>query len=231
MKEVTKGQIAAGVEAYLREDVELSASRRRERSWDFCFNHFQEHSDPTKVMELSCLHLGYYLASWGMLRGSTFLFRQTNVMHYRRVVEVIATHNATMRGCDVDAYRDTRKRQALEDAWRDIRLALLPDGGNSRILISKVMMGVWGCLPSFDTYFVRGFRGLGETKTEKVAFNRVSPRVLDLLAGFYERHAEEIDSVRHLHTTWDMSSGRPTGRPLTRAKILDIYGFHTAFAS
>lgn len=29
---------------------------------------------------MSCLQLGYYLASWGMLRGSTYLFAEANTM-------------------------------------------------------------------------------------------------------------------------------------------------------
>ncbi len=37
-------------------------SRRRERSWDFCYDYFRNHRRPTETMELSCLHLGYYLA-------------------------------------------------------------------------------------------------------------------------------------------------------------------------
>jgi hypothetical protein len=44
-------------------------------------------------MEMSCLQLGYYLASWGMLRGSSYLFRETNARHYQASIEVIERYN------------------------------------------------------------------------------------------------------------------------------------------
>jgi hypothetical protein len=182
-------------------------------------------------MDLSCLHLGYYLASWGMLRGSSFLFTKTNVLHYRPVVEVIEKHNETMSAYDVPTYRDSQSKAHLDAAWTDLRACLLPDGGRGLTLISKVMMGVWGCVPSFDTYFVRTYRNLAETKQEASAFSRVGIDALGLLGDVYERHADEIDAVRQRYTTWDMTTGQPTERPMTRAKVLDIYGFQNAFAS
>ncbi len=58
----------------------------RYASFDYCFNHFQEHRTAVAEwgepagMEVSCLHLGFYLASWGMLRGSAELL-QRSVRH------------------------------------------------------------------------------------------------------------------------------------------------------
>jgi len=53
----------------------------RYASFDYCYNYFQTFKYNNKILDiavsdnlqLSCLHLGFYLASWGMLRGSTFL--------------------------------------------------------------------------------------------------------------------------------------------------------------
>jgi len=57
----------------------------RSASFDYCFNHFQSFREEDKVqklaeagnMEMSCLQLGFYLASWGMLRGSSFLLEKS----------------------------------------------------------------------------------------------------------------------------------------------------------
>ena len=51
----------------------------RDASFDFCFNYFQSFRDRRDIaaiaaperLEVSCLQLGFYLASWGMYRGST----------------------------------------------------------------------------------------------------------------------------------------------------------------
>ena len=53
----------------------------RYASFDYSFNFFQFHREQGRLadllhgeaLQLSCLHLGFYLASWGMLRGSTEL--------------------------------------------------------------------------------------------------------------------------------------------------------------
>ena len=57
----------------------------RYASFDYCFNYFQAFREAGNVgaiaepenRELSCLHLGFYLASWGMLRGSAELLQKS----------------------------------------------------------------------------------------------------------------------------------------------------------
>ncbi len=54
-------------------------------SFDYCYNHFYSFYRDNRVPELaddrnlqmSCLQLGFYLASWGMLRGSSFLIEKS----------------------------------------------------------------------------------------------------------------------------------------------------------
>ena len=66
----------------------------RYASFDFCFNYFQEFKEKNKIEELaidknlqeSCLQLGFYLASWGMLRGSSFLLEKS-VRHYSELIK------------------------------------------------------------------------------------------------------------------------------------------------
>lgn len=229
MKPVQSGDITRKVGAFLRPESEVAPTRRRERSWDFCFNYFQSADRPTESMELSCLHLGYYLASWGMLRGSSFLFRETNLGHYQRVIEVIEYHRPSMSGVDVSTYRDEGTLDAINAAWCDLRQALLPDGGQSITLVSKVMMGVWGCLPSFDSYFVQTFLSLSDTKAERSAFRRASSMSLLLLADLYTEHADEIEALRSHHPTVAFATGGPTDRLMTQAKVIDIFGFQRAY--
>jgi len=46
----------------------------RYTSFDYCYNYFRQPSKEILAdMEKSCLVIGFYLASWGMLRGSSFL--------------------------------------------------------------------------------------------------------------------------------------------------------------
>ena len=87
---------------YIDGDTNMQGVGPLERyaSFDYCFNHFQSFRERGKVdqlaspeyMQLSCLQLGFYLASWGMLRGSTFLFTKSAKV-YEGVVHAIAAAN------------------------------------------------------------------------------------------------------------------------------------------
>jgi hypothetical protein len=229
MHPIESGMITAAVEGFLRSDNGRSPEEyRRERSWDFCFNYFQDNAKPTQNMELSCLQLGYYLASWGMLRGSSYLFRETNARHYRAAVEIIERYNPEMREIDQQPFGDADAQISILAAAADLKCALLPKGGASRTLVSKVMMGTWGTIPSFDTYFVKGFRSLAETR-DKAAFNTITSRSLTLLGEFYQRNRSEIDGLTEHHSTLDFNTGEFTDRRLSRAKIIDMFGFYTGF--
>lgn len=203
--------IEAAVALYLR-DRDPST---RYASFDYCFNHFQEHRTSVAAwgepigMEASCLHLGFYLASWGMLRGSSELL-QRSVRHLVPLVEAIAESPAELWDLDLNDYDaagiDLVYRTALE-----VRRALRPVEA-SDILVTKVMLGVFGCVPAFDTYFKRGF-----------GVSTFSAGSLRRVGAFYREHSAIIDGLRE--PTLDFASGRPTARLYTRAKVVDMVFF------
>jgi hypothetical protein len=86
----------------------------RYTSFDYCFNYFQSFRDSGNVaaiasreyIQQSCLHLGFYLASWGMLRGSAELL-QKSVRHFVPVIETIACTNPASWQIDADTYTDS----------------------------------------------------------------------------------------------------------------------------
>ena len=80
----------------------------RYASFDYCFNYFQGFKDKKELshknnIQNSCLHLGFYLASWGMYRGSTFLL-QKSVKVFRQLIEYIASEKCDVWGIDVNTY-------------------------------------------------------------------------------------------------------------------------------
>ncbi|MGB5989189.1 MAG: hypothetical protein WBG43_05580 [Marinifilaceae bacterium] len=66
-------------------------ARHRFTSFDYCYNYFASNKGQALLddMEKSCLVLGFYLASWGMLRGSSFLLDKS-VMHYKDTIRYIS---------------------------------------------------------------------------------------------------------------------------------------------
>ena len=185
----------------------------RYASFDYCFNFFQSHRERDDVaalaspvtMELACLHLGFYLASWGMLRGSTDLL-QRSIKNFEGVIEAIAEAPAALWQIDANDYG--------EEAWpviRDFRdrLRIALPNKTSDILVTKIMLGVFGCVPAFDTNFKIG---AGLSTFGQNALRRVE--------RFYREHAELIE--RYRVPTLAFAGGGTTTRHYSRAKVIDM---------
>ncbi len=82
----------------------------------------------------------------------------------------------------------------------------------SDILVTKIMLGTFGCVPAFDTYFKKGF-GVS-------TFGR---KALRKIGEFYDANAEVIE--RNRVQTLGFDSGAATERRYTRAKVIDMIFF------
>jgi hypothetical protein len=196
----------------------LSDRKRTSRyaSFDYCFNYFQSHREDGRLnelsegqaLQLSCLHLGFYLASWGRLRGSSELL-QRSLRAYVPVVESLISAPADLWNLDVDGYSEPASNLLLSFAG-DLR-ATLHDGA-SDILVTKIMLGTMGCVPAFDTNFKAGF-GVS-------TFGR---KALQKVGQFYRDNADVIEG--HRERTFDFDTGALTERRYTRAKVIDMIFF------
>ncbi len=187
----------------------------RYASFDYCFNYFQSFREAGNVgaiaepehVQLSCLHLGFYLASWGMFRGSADLL-QKSARHLVPAIKLIARANATLWEIDAHCYTEPNIRQLL-DTGRAFRHAY---PGMSDILVTKLMLGVFGNVPAFDMNFKKGFQ---------VA--TFGPKALRKIGAFYAENSTVIDRFRV--PTLDFVSGELTSRKYTRAKVIDMAFF------
>lgn len=210
MKHVTDAE--ASIETYLGS----RGPTDRYTSFDYCFNYFQSYRDESRVSDLvegpalqvSCLQLGFYLASWGMYRGSTILL-QRSLRYLAPVVEAIANAPAEVWEVDANSYSGHALEVVLDVGDR-LRTAFR--GGATDTLVTKTMLGAFGCVPAFDANFVSG-SGLR-------TFSRGS---LLEVARFYGQNREVIE--RHRVATLDFDTGRPTGRLYSRAKVIDMIFF------
>jgi hypothetical protein len=202
-------------------------SGQRERSYDHCYNHFANTVHPTRDMEKSCAVLGFYLASWGMYRGSSFLFKETNSTHFIPVVEYVEEHRETLTRIDVNNY-DVESLAAIRTAYSDLRRLLLPGGNTALTLVTKVLVAVTGCVPAYDTYFRAGVRKVAAGISDE-KFRRLSMESLGFLAEFYRANRQVVDELRDESATWKFMDSSPSGDKLTRAKILDMYFFDLGF--
>ena len=62
----------------------------RSRSWEHCYRVFRDaRTDPSPDCDYLSLHLAFYLASWGMYRGSCFIFHKDYKVHTPIVEEIL----------------------------------------------------------------------------------------------------------------------------------------------
>ena len=217
--------IEANLRSYL--DGNSTSDRRmadeRYASFDYCFNYFQSFREAKNIsllaspanVQLSCLQLGFYLASWGMYRGSADLL-QKSARCLVPVVEVIADSeklrvegDKTPWDVDADCYTETNILLLLLVA-ETIRDAL-PSASDT--LVTKTMLGVFGNVPAFDDNFTYGCKAAQICAT----FGKKS---LKEIGGLYRRNAAVLD--RYRVPTLDFVTGQQTGRVYTRAKVIDM---------
>jgi len=181
-----KGLDVVQIENYLKKYEENLKPEDRFASFDYCYNYFQSFRHDDRITEIaskenletSVLQLGFYLASWGMFRASTGLFLHSSTI-LKPVIEAIAKTDQKYWNIDVDNYTEI----SLSD------LFLLYDNINNSIkfsnvnksnkkqeptltLVTKIMLGVFGNTPAFDSMFLKGigkanYPGLGSEKSLK----------------------------------------------------------------
>jgi len=211
-RDLNRQAIVAHLGTYLGDRQPTS----RYASFDYCFNYFQAHREEDRLaalagpeqLELSCLQLGFYLASWGMLRGSSELL-QRSVKSLVPVIEAIAAAPDELWTIDADHY-SPGACDAITRFARVLRGVLHP--GASDILVTKIILGTTGCIPAFDTNFKRGF-----------GVSSFTPSALRQVGTFYQHNVAVIEE--HREATLDFHTGSPTQRRYTRAKVIDMIFF------
>lgn len=146
----------------------------RERSWEHCHTAFMGARGATldeDVIDTLCLHLSFYLASWGMYRGSSFLLQRDYKIHtgiikilYNKKFDCLWELNINKelyKNIDIigDLIADIR------NYYEPIRSSVCSELGKTKpqmpvsyTLISKVILGTMACVPAFDRLFIDGIK-------------------------------------------------------------------------
>lgn len=143
----------------------------RYKSWEYCHRYFSENRGvpDEATRDYMALHLAFYLASWGMYRGSSYLLQRDYKTH-TGAVEVILN-----LADDCPDYGPLWNYSPKDDATINKAAALIFDEGGaywkvknayenyegcddnaSDTLVTKILMGTFGCIPAFDRFLKRG---------------------------------------------------------------------------
>lgn len=212
--------IATNIESIVNKFKSQSNPDHRFTSFDYCYNYFRRTNDLNQDIEKSCLVLGFYLASWGMFRGSSFLL-QKSVRHFQPVIQYISTLDKSTWNIDIEDYNEKNIKMIIE-IYNGVKNRLILNGQSDLTLITKILLGVFGFIPAFDNYFCNRFR---EIYAGQCGFRKVNLDSLTFINRFYETNKTMIDKLSAETYTKDFITGQNTTINYPKAKIIDMYGF------
>ena len=181
---------------------ELKNNHSRFKSWDFCFNTFneaRENKNYEENMDYLCLMLNNYLASWGMLRNSFLI--ETNYKIHEEAVRIIMNEKyEELVGMKVEKIEDyieciENLCKALKKHYEPIRKSIYkkkkkanPEKNVSDVLLTKIMLGTLGCVPAYDRFYKRGLKKFRITQ-------KYGNKSLKETKEFYLENKEEINKI------------------------------------
>jgi hypothetical protein len=136
----------------------------RYQSWNIVFNDFSKHQDD-KDYDYLARSLTLYLASWGMMRGSSKLLTDYNYRIHIPAVEIILADFSELKNYpqnekEIDAYvKFVWKRIiALKDYYSKVSVS------PTDTLLTKIMLGTEAATPAYDQYFKKFLKANGLTQ-------------------------------------------------------------------
>ena len=201
----------------------------RSRSWEHCYRVFRDaRTDPSPDYDYLSLHLAFYLASWGMYRGSSFLLQKDYKVLSPIVEEVLKPEYDCLFGLACTDLRESEVQERYTNVYDDIAEHFWPIRNEvagreiassvSPILVTKILMGTLGCVPAYDRFFQDG------VATYKVTTQEYSTNSVLKLVDFYEEHNDRLEEARRGMRVGDLT--------YPQMKLLDMgfwqVGFETS---
>ncbi|WP_419160985.1 hypothetical protein [Candidatus Palauibacter sp.] len=164
----------------------------RDRSWEHCYRFFRKHrSDLLEVERDAALQLGFYLASWGMYRGSAFLLQHTYTVHIPVIRALASSQFTRLWQVDVGTNGDhIGLASTIMDVVDSVKAAYKPFGNATDTLATKVLLGTIGCLPALDRLFIDGFRERG------FPYSRLNGLFVGRILRFSIDHRRELAKIQ-----------------------------------
>ena len=186
-----------------------AGEHHRYRSWEHCYQYFQA-AGPRGLLanpRQAALQLAFYMASWGMYRGSSFLLQFAYTVHVPLVHAIASERFSDLWGIDMgsDASHSEMVPLVLE-LMKDVREAdrpfALEKGSNlpPDTMVTKVILGTFGCVPACDELFKRGIKryGMKYSAPNKLFMTRIFGFCRENLGGL-QREQKRIAERSGVH--------------------------------
>ena len=171
----------------------------RYRSWEHCYTFFQkcDLSSGHDFSEIATLHLAFYLASWGMYRASSKLLQKDYRVHSKIVAEIFDKKYKALWDIDFDTMNGSGLYADTIDPFVNT-IKVYYEGfqiSPTDTLVSKVMLGTFGCIPAYDNLYKNGvgyWNNIVRAKHQIKLTKKLGETSFCGLIRFYHEHNEEI---------------------------------------
>lgn len=185
----------------------------RFKSWEYCYQYFQKlkkhQTEIHRFPDLACLHLGFYLASWGMYRGSSYLLKKSYQIH-KKTINILMKQEYHALWCkDIDTFTKPETIKSLFALEKALRKAY-PNKITST-LVTKIMLGTLGCTPAYDRFFKAGCK-----RCNVHPYSKFNMRSFEALIKFYNKHYKTFESLAK-------TICRETGILYPPMKLIDMF--------
>lgn len=187
-------------------------SSHRYKSWEYCYKFFYDNRKKLvdkhpETIDLAALHLAFYLASWGMYRGSSFLLQMDYTVH-KKAVEIISYY-FDLVDIEINNWQEDHTAKLFKlnkrlndyyvsqksDLVTEIDDIIKTDEKNiSDTLITKILLGTLGITPAYDRYFKKGLKLYNNIYTSNKIPASFTDTSFNKLIDFCKKHSEFINN-------------------------------------
>lgn len=203
----------------------MTGAHHRYRSWEHCYRYFHR-STPEGIAvdrDHAALQLGFYLASWGMYRGSSFLLKHAYTVHLGVIEQLVAPRFSILWEQEFGAgAEDLKLVPIILEAVDGVREAFRPFTASSEsrqasdTLVTKIILGTFGCLPACDRFFIDGF------KNASFRYSYLNAKFVERILRFCK------DNLRELREEQGQIK-RLGGMSYPLMKLVDMYFWQTGY--
>jgi hypothetical protein len=192
------------------ENVEFD-SNNRYKSWEHCYNFFDQDFELLRnnKFDEASLNLAFYLASWGMYRGSSGLLWKDYKIHKKYLGIILEDRYASLRNMRLSQMNSAKTShiQNLFDLSKRIkrRINEIPYWKRNDkaykisatdTLVTKILMGTLGCTPAFDNFFKEGCAELNKYIENKITpYSNFNEKSYLGLVNFFIDHREQFEKA------------------------------------
>ncbi len=194
--------------------IKRKTAEERYSSFDLCYGYFINNKGNLvgANMETSCLQLWAFLSSWGMVaRGNAMQGKS-----YASLEDVIQFINDNQKYylSKIDSNNYVDEMTAL---YFGLKKVLNLTQASQKTIITKIMLGVYACIPAFDQYVCEtlGTSTIGD----------LSQRNIQSIVSIYNNHKQQIDSLAATTPVIPFNGSYINGLHYSPAKIIDMITF------